>query len=154
MSNRAMGRKGAGEWSDIFLTVILSACILVLALKIPEVVKDIATLLTLASAEKTARDLGGLITISGAGQDSMVIIYESEDESISYDIEIKDRRVHIINIRRDGEIIKSGESTIATGWGKIAVGDISETLEDARVFTIRKTRVVSDGETSDIYDVS
>jgi len=167
MSRRAIGSKGQrtrskgqGEWSDIFLAVILSACIIVVAFKIPQIVEDIATLLTIASAEATARDLAGLITVSGAGQDSITIIYEGEDESIVYDVIIEDRTVKITSIKSveevagEAEEIKSIGAPAKIGFGKIAVGELSESFENVRVFTIKKDRLVTEEKTYDDYEVS
>lgn len=158
MSKHLIGSKGAGEWSEVLMTVLLAACIMFLVFKIPEIVGDIATLLSIASAEATARDLGGLITISGSAQDSMTITYEGADEFIFYDVEIKDRIVHISNIRKEsGEIISMWKgtlgATIKTGWGKIAVDGLSEEFELVNIFTIQKNRIVGE-ETYDVYDVS
>lgn len=149
------GRKGQADWMEIFMTILLACCLVIVALKIPDIMKDIATLLTIASGEATARDLGGLITISGAAQDAITITYEGADESIFYDVELKDRMVHITNIRTEyGEIIRGEESPIKTGWGKIGVDDPKGEFENVRVFTIEKTRVVTEDETRDAYDIS
>jgi len=156
MSKPIIGSKGAGEWAEVLVTVLLAASILFLVFQIPEMVGNIASLISLASAEATARDLGGLITISGSAQDSITITYEGADESLFYDIEIKDRLVHITNIRKE-----SGEpigmifgSTMKTGWGKTAVDGISEEFGLVNIFTIEKTRVVEEDGTHDDYDVS
>ena len=159
MPKHLIGSKGQGEWSEVLMTVLLAACILFLLFKIPEIVGDIVTMLSLASGEATARDLGGLITISGSAQDSMTITYEGADESIFYDVEIKDRIVYITNIRREsGEAIDIMKgtlgATVKTGWGKTAVDGISEEFELVNIFTIKKNRIVEEDETHDAYDVS
>ncbi len=158
MPKHLIGSKGQGEWSDVLITVLLAACILFLLFKVPEIVGDIVTMLSIASGEATARDLGGLITISGSAQDSITITYEGADESIFYDVEIKDRVVHIKGIRREAVDILSAKgvlgATIKTGWGKTAVDDLSEEFEDVNIFTITKNRVVEEDESYDVYDVS
>jgi len=159
MPKHLIGSKAQGEWSDILVTVLLAACILFLLFKIPEIVGNIVTMLSLASGEVTACDLGGLITISGAAQDSITITYEGADESIFYDVEIKDRIVHIKGIRKEsGEELSMQKSafgsTFKTGWGKTAVDDISEEFEFVNIFTIKKDRVFEEDGTHDVYDVS
>ncbi len=147
-----LNSKGQGEMTDVLMTVILSICVLAVAFKVPEIIDDMSSLLTLSSAERTALDLGGLITISGAAQDRITIYYENEDETISYDITIDDRMIDIKNIRVNGEISISSETTIAKGWAKIGYGDVSLSLEDVRNFIIEKDRD-DDGIIADTYDL-
>jgi len=154
-----MKRKGAGEVGEVLTAVVLAAALIFMAYQIPKMIQDIAALLTVASAEATARDLAGLITISGAAQDKATIIYEGASTQIFYDITIKDRMVNIGDIRKGigatGEKIKSAESPIRTGWGKTAV-DPSGEFEGVRVFTIEKSRSDScdASKVCDVYKIS
>ena len=126
---------------------------MLLALKIPDLIGDVVTMLSLQSAEKVARDLGGMITVSGAATDSMTIYYQAESEDVSYDIEIKDRMVHIKGITGgEGGTIMSG-TTVSTGWGKIGVGQISEDLGYVNTFLIKKTRGFDNSVVKDVFDV-
>jgi hypothetical protein len=113
---------------------------MILAFQVPNIMTDIATLLTIASAEGTARDLAGLITISGAAQDMATIIYEGETPTVSYDITIKDRMVTITGIRKDSEQVMKANTPIKTGWGKLAIDPFGE-FTDVRIFTVKKTRL-------------
>lgn len=133
----SIGRKGAGEWSEVLLTVLLCACIMVVVLKIPEIVSGILTTFSVASGEKLARDLGGLVTVSGAAQDSISIYYESEAQHVSYDVEISNRMVHVTGIHtEEGRIVST--PIVETGWGKIGVGEISDEYSQSS-FVVGKT---------------
>ena len=153
---RAIGNKGQGEWSEVLLTVVLSVCIVILAFQVPRIMMDVATLLTIASAEGTARDLAGLITISGAAQDMATITYEGENPTVSYDITIRNRMVTITGLKKDSEEIKNFELPIKTGWGKIAI-DPSGDFRNATTFTIKKNRLCTDAKIQnnicDVYAV-
>lgn len=149
-----LGSKGAGEWSEVLLVVLLCACIMVVALQIPEMVGDVVALLTLESAEKTARDLGGLLTISGAATDSITIEYNTESGSVYYDISISDRYVHITDISTDAYGGVNGLSaTMEKGWSKIGVGDITKELNNDNYITVTKQRSVNEEIVEDVFDV-
>ena len=144
--------KGNGELVEILMTVTLSVCLVTVAFKAPQIMGEMADMITLSSAERTALDLGGLITISGAAQDKITIYYENEEETISYDIEIEDRMLNIKNIRVYGETVVSSETTVSKGWAKIGYGDVTLNLIDVRDFVIEKDKEV-DGKISDTYDL-
>lgn len=155
MSRHVISKKGQAILTETLLIIFLSAAIVVAALQIPRIIKDFIDLMTLASAEATARDLAGLITVSGAATDSATIKYEGEDYDIFYDVRIEDRIVYVTGVRKEGELIMETEySPLTTGWGKIAVGDISRIFIDTRVFNAEKIRTVTSVETYDDYDVS
>jgi len=149
-----MDKKGQAELTDVLLVVILSICVMSVAFKVPEIIDDMGSLVTLSSAERTALDLGALITISGTAQDDITIFYENEDESISYDLEIDGRSLNILTIRINGEPSLSSETTINKGWAKIGYGDVTMDLEDVRSFIIEKSRVDEGGKIVDSYDLN
>lgn len=154
---RRIGRKGQGGWAEVLMTVFIAAAVTSVAFQIPRMVQDFASLLAVASAEGTARDLAGLITISGASTDSIKIVYENEGEEIIYDVYIEDRVVKITSLRYEGdpvEKVTTLETPIIKGWAKIAVGELSEYLVGVKVFTIEKERIVAETGVKDEYDVS
>jgi hypothetical protein len=148
-----IGRKGVGEWSDILVAVLLAACLFLAALRIPEIIGDVIDLLALASAEKTARDLGGIITVSAAATDTITIYHSTESEQIFYDIKIEDRIVHITDISSSGSGLGSASATMKSGWGKIGVGDISKELAYKNYFTIQKERITEEDTVKDVFDI-
>lgn len=137
---RPLGSRGQGEWSEVLLTMVFAAGMILVAAQIPKILQDTVALLTLASAEATARDLGGAITASGAATDSAYVRYESEIASIVYDISIAGREVSITDMRTidDAHISKIG-STTRTGLAKTAV-DAECDFTSVRIFGIEKSR--------------
>lgn len=155
--DRRIGSKGQGGWAEILMTVFIAAAVTSVAFQIPRMVQDFAALLAVASAEGTARDLAGLITISGASTDSIKIVYENEGEDLVYDVYIEDRVVKITALRHEGDPIEKVttlETPIIKGWAKIAVGELSKYFVNVRVFTIEKSRIVEETGVTDEYDVS
>jgi hypothetical protein len=151
-----IGRKGQGGWAEVLMTVFIAAAVTSVAFQIPKMVQDLTDLLAVASAEGTARNLAGLITISGASTDSIEIVYEGEGETIVYDVIIKDRMVTITGLRNEGdpiEELKKLDTPITEGWAKIAVGDLSKFFIGAKVFIIEKNRTVEGDGATDYYDV-
>lgn len=137
---RPLGAKGQGEWSEVLLTMVFAAGMILVAAQIPKILEDTVALLTLASAEATARDLGGAITASGAATDSAYVRYESEIASIVYDVSLADRAVSITDMRTtDGEHISKISSTTRTGLAKTAV-DAEGDFTSVRIFGIEKSR--------------
>lgn len=148
-------RKGQGSLMETLLIIFLSVAIVAVAFQIPRIIDSFVDLMTLASAEATARDLAGMITVSGAATDDAVIKYKGTDADISYDVKIEERFVYVTGVRKDGELImESGQPTGTTGVAKTAVGDIHRTLVERNVFNIKKNRTVDVVETGDDYDVN
>ena len=139
-----LGRKGAGTWAEILMTVCLAVCIILVGFQITRIAGDMLKLFMLASAEAVARDLGGLITISGAGQGTVSIIYEAGDPSVTYNMEIKNRAVDIKGIVTQFGIELTSPTPMTTGYSKIGVDDPSGQFEEVRIFTIKKVRGASD----------
>jgi len=137
---RPFGSKGQGEWSEVMLTMVFAAGMILVAAQIPNILKDTVALLALASAEATARDLGGVITTSAAATDSASIRYESEIISIVYDVSIADRVVSITDMRTADEgYVARVSSSVKTGLAKIAV-NASGSFTSVRIFGVDKTR--------------
>jgi hypothetical protein len=90
-----LGRKGALEWMEVMTLIFVSVAILVIALMVPTIIEQMTGLFALGSAEAVARDLGGLITISGAAFERAAISYAGADSKIVYTVEIKDRLVGV-----------------------------------------------------------
>lgn len=154
MKNVLRGMRGQASATEILMTILLSAAIIALILQVPKIMRDFADLIVFASAEGTARGLAGMITISGAAPDSINIYYTVEDEAVNYDIEIKNRLVHITGIRSGSSNIQIKGGPEAKGWAKIAVSDISDFWGNVGYFVINKTREVAGDQTSDIYEVT
>jgi hypothetical protein len=157
MRNPTSSKKGQSGWIEILMTILMAAAIVTVAFQIPRMMQDFADLITLASAEATARSLAGLITVSGAAPDSITIIYESEGEDAFYDVKIEDRIVYITGLTTGGdapERVKTLEGPLTEGWAKIAVGYLNKDFKSVRVFTIEKERLVAGDAAADDYDVS
>lgn len=154
---RPFGGKGQGEWSEVLLTMVFAAGMILVAAQIPKILEDTVALLTLASAEATARDLGGAITVSAAATDSAYVRYESDIASIVYDVSIAGREVSITDMRTtDDEHISKIGSTIRTGLAKLAV-DAEGDFTSVRIFGIEKSRDANacDGQTAcDAFSVT
>jgi hypothetical protein len=131
---------------EILMTVMLIVCMGGVAFQIPNIMKDLATLLTVSSAEATARDLAGLITISGAASDAITLTYEAGGNNLVYDIKLQDRIVDITNIRYDtGEVLRGVDSPIKTGQSKTCV-DPTASFEGVKSFVIDKARAADCNE--------
>jgi hypothetical protein len=147
-------KKGQGSLIETFLILFMSVGIVVAGFQLPRIIDSFVELMTLASAEATARNLAGMITVSGAAADSAIITYTGPDEDISYDIRIENRYVFVTAVRENGEIILEGEAAPGgEGMGKMAVGNISRVFIDARSFDAEKNRTVTAIEIYDDYDV-
>jgi len=137
---RPLGRKGQGEWSEILMTMVFAAGMILVAAQIPRILEDTLGLLVLSSAEATARDIGGMITISGVGTDSTYVRYESRAPNMVYDVSLAGRYVSITDMRMsdDSRINKMG-SSVTNGLAKIAV-DAAGSFTSVRIFGVGKTR--------------
>jgi hypothetical protein len=125
--------------------MVLAAGMILVAAQIPKILQDTVALLALASAEATARDLGGIITVSGAATDAAYVRYESEIPSMVYDVSIAGREVSITDMRSADEgYVARVSSSVKTGLAKTAV-DAEGSFTGVRIFGVEKSRQVPCG---------
>jgi hypothetical protein len=122
------------------MTMVFAAGMILVAAQIPRILEDTLGLLVLSSAEATARDLGGMITVSGVGTDSTYVRYESEASGMVYDVSLAGRYVNINDMRAlDESSVSRISSSTTNGLAKIAV-DAAGSFTSVRIFGVEKTR--------------
>lgn len=137
LKNFLKGKTGTAEM-EVLMTVVIAAIILMILPKIPEMVSEIASLIAVASAEATARDLGGLITTSGAAIEDATITYMGADEQIVYDVTIEDGIITVKALDADTLEPLSFAPAMLYGSSKIPF-DVSANIRATNTFTIDKS---------------
>jgi hypothetical protein len=138
------GNKGATEWMEVLTIICVSALVVMLAFMVPKMIEDMASLFALGSAEAVARDLAGLITISGAAFDDASISYVGADERIAYDVNITARLVSVQAFRVTGgagaRVLEpiGGIEAMEHGYGKIPF-DVEASVKGENDFDITKS---------------
>jgi hypothetical protein len=149
-----LGRKGALEWMEVMTLIFVSVAIMVIALMVPTIIEQMTGLFALGSAEAVARDLGGLITISGAAFERASISYAGADSKIIYTVEIKDGLVGVEAFRPTDAAGARGMERIGNiaalrqGFSRIPFDVVAE-IKGKNTFSITKSPAV-DGAGYDI----
>lgn len=128
--------KGQSEVTEaVFTIAMIAATFYIIIYILPLLTSDVANMLSLASAEVVARDIGGLTTISSAAPGSITITYQPLIEDSSYNVKMKDRIVEIEMMR--GE--KKCTTNICEGQA-VTLVDTTEDFNEVNTFTITKSR--------------
>lgn len=131
-------RKGAGNpMMEVLLIIVAAGIGLIIITLVPGMLRDMFSLLSLASAETTARDLGGLITISAAAMEDVKIQYTGANEKIVYDVMIKDKIIEVRAFDADTLEPLDMATSMIYGYSKIPF-DITTSISATNVFTIDK----------------
>lgn len=87
--------KGQSEVIEILVFIAFAfVFVLLLAVILPKYLSDINKLFSLISADVVAKDLSGLITVSGVAANKITIYYSPSDV-VTYNVDIKDRIVNV-----------------------------------------------------------
>ncbi len=140
--NVLRSKKGDSSLIEILMTILIALGTLLVAFQIPKLVNEVMSLIAVASGEATARDLGGLIAISGAVVEDTTITYTSENNEIVYDVTIEDKVVEVdtFKLTKDGkfEPLKGLAPAILYGYSKIPF-NVSVSIKKTNTFTIDKS---------------
>jgi hypothetical protein len=137
LKNFLSNKRGTAE-IEILTTVVIAAIALMILPIIPEMVSEIASLVAVASAEATARDLGGLITISGAAIEDVTMTYMGADAQIVYDVTIENGIITVKALDADKLEPLSFAPAMLYGYSKIPF-DVSANIRATNIFTIDKS---------------
>jgi len=119
---------GQAAVTEVLLTVFIMAALAVSFMLLPKTIQEMIKMLSLASAEVVARDLAGLISVSGTAPGRIYINYDPPGD-VRYDVWIEGRVVNV----------KAGEKP-EVGSAKIWV-EFDATLEDVTRFNLTKSEV-------------
>jgi len=151
---RVGSSKGQAEWNEVMTLIFVAVAILMIALAVPQIIDNMTSLFALASAEAVARDLSGLVTVSGAAIEKATISYEGVDSNIVYRVDIGNRLVAVDAFRvanragvRTMERV-GGSTALEHGVSRIPF-QVSATISGSNTFTITKS-VLPDGSNYDI----
>jgi hypothetical protein len=134
-----VGESGQTSVVDIFGVVLVMAGAVVFALfVIPYMFKDIFDMSSLSSAEIVARDLGGMITISGAAPNEMTISHRMHS-TYKYTIDIADRFA-------SAKMTTPVYDMKGEAYSKTAIDDIHYSAEGINYVKIEK-ELTEDGNT-------
>jgi hypothetical protein len=111
--------------------VFLFAIMVILIMMLPNLAEDLFKMIALASADVVSKDLAGLISISGAAPEKIVITYQTPSKEFFYDVKIKDR---IVDVKMIGE----GKAVISNATARCAV-DPEASFKNVQKFVIEKT---------------
>lgn len=117
--------------TEVILLIAMIAITLSAIIAIPGWVDDAFRLFALSSAEVVARDLAGIVSISGASPDQITIRYDVEFKGISYNVELKDRMITVVRLEKNKKPSDPAKITYA-------VDSLSKDIEDAKSFVIEK----------------
>ncbi len=131
-------RKGDSSLMEILVTVLFAVGILFVAFQIPAIINQMFSLFAVASADATARDLGGLISISGAAIESAEIKYAGADENVVYDVDVENKLVKVTALDIDTLEPLSITTSILNGYSKIPF-EVHSHVDSARFFSIEKS---------------
>ncbi len=123
--------KGQAQVTEILTTLGIAVLTVSLIFIVPKLLNDFIKMMILAKAEIVARDIAGLITVSGAAPEEIIIHYETPSEDITYNVDIDGR---VVNVEMLGE-----EKIIEKSSSRSGV-DPDTSLKDAKTFTILKIR--------------
>lgn len=122
---------GQAELIDIIgIFILIVGAVIFIALLLPSLISDIYGLLAQSSAEVVGRDLAGLITISAAAPNE-IIIRKAFSTKHSYNVEIDSRLVQVklltVEYGMKGEAIT-----------KTAIDNLRHQFDNVNYFKIRK----------------
>ncbi|MFH8086614.1 MAG: hypothetical protein QW609_02220 [Candidatus Aenigmatarchaeota archaeon] len=114
--------KAVAAVTEILLTILFSGIILIVFLLLPSLIIDTIKMLSLASSEVVARDIAGLLSVSGAATGDIEILYDPPGDVV-YELTI-DRGLVTVKTRGKsgpGWYIFQEEEGVAKTWVKIFV---------------------------------
>ncbi len=123
--------KGASTVNEIILFIGMAAITLSAIVAIPGWINDAARLFALTSAEIVTRDLAGLISISGAAPDKIIITYAIEKEGVSYNVDLQDRVITVVRLSEGSKPSDPAKTTYVIGF-------VNKIVEDAKTFVVEK----------------
>jgi len=119
--------------ADIITFLVISVIFVLTMSRIPKIYKEFFSVLALSTSDVVAHDLAGLISMSAAAPDDIIIEYHGRSEQINYTVELKDRDITV-------EMIVDGEPQNRTVENVYAVSDLQGKFEDCKKFEIKKIR--------------
>jgi hypothetical protein len=112
---------------------------------VPRLWKDIAFTALQSSPDVVARDIAGLVTISGAAPHQITIYYKVPTEKYSYNLQISGRNLTVEMLGEEKIINK----ITARASDEIPI-DPQSSVSDSTIFTIEKLRE----EGKNVYEVT
>ena len=148
-------RKGQAEWAEVVTLIFVAVAILMIALALPAMIDNITSLFALGSSEAVARDLAGLVTVSGAALEKATITYAGADSTIVYKVDIANKVVTVdaFRVTESGAGVRTlervgGSTALGHGVSRIPF-NIAAAIDDSNTFTITKS-LFGDGSNYDI----
>lgn len=127
--------KGSTKTSEVLLYVLMTLVILGMSLNFTKFTEDVHNIYFTTSSEIIARDLAGLISISGSAPDRITIDYVTSSEKYKYNVKVNDTFVEVSAVDENGQT-KGFPSQIAHAIKSME----SKSFNEKRVFRITKTR--------------
>jgi hypothetical protein len=125
--------KGSYEITDMVAILAIAVSFIVLWTSIPKIWKEFFDEVALATSKVVAHDLSGIISISAAAPQDILISYKGNLKSINYTVDLKERKMEV-------EMLIDGKPTGEKSTNLYAVGSFDRHIENCNFFTASKTR--------------
>jgi len=120
--------------TDTMTLVVISAMFILLMLQIPKVFKDFFDTVATATSQVVASDLAGLISVSAAAPEDIVIVYEGALKQVNYTVDLHDGNITV-------EMLREGEPIENPSENKYAIVSLQKYIENQKNFEVEKKMI-------------
>jgi hypothetical protein len=125
--------KGSIEIVDMTVMLAVAVMFVLLMTQIPKILKEFFDQLALSTSKVVVHDLTGMISISAAAPQDIVISYNGLFKEIRYNADLGNREMKV-------QMIKEGELVGEISSNQYAVSSLQKNIPNCIIFKVSKNR--------------